>query len=72
MDYTKRIEYTCRDGILGHQLDKILESFALCNSQCRLQAYFTENHVYSALVLKTIQKNAIQEILPYNIRELSL
>jgi hypothetical protein len=61
VDYTKRIENEYRDGILGHQFDKILESFVLCNSQCFLQAYFTENHVYSALVLKTIQKNAIQE-----------
>ncbi len=33
-----------RDGILGHQFDKRLESFAPCYSQSLLLADFTENH----------------------------
>ncbi len=33
-----------RDGILGHQLNKRLESFAPCYSQSLLLADFKENH----------------------------
>jgi hypothetical protein len=33
-----------RDGILGHQLDKIFESFAPFYSQCLLLADLKENH----------------------------
>jgi hypothetical protein len=33
-----------RDGILGHQFNKILECFALCYSQSLLLADFQESH----------------------------
>jgi hypothetical protein len=38
-----------RDGILGHQFDKIHESFALYNSHPLLMAAFTENHTLGGL-----------------------
>ncbi len=34
-----------RDGILEHEFDKRLESFALCNSQSLLLADFITNHI---------------------------
>jgi hypothetical protein len=41
-----RTELSCvsRDGILWHQLNKWLESFAPCYSQSLLLADFKENH----------------------------
>jgi hypothetical protein len=46
-----------RDGVLGHQFNKRLGSFAQCYSQCLPQADFKENHRYSSLVLKILTKN---------------
>jgi hypothetical protein len=45
-----------RDGILGHQFDRRLESFVPCYSNSLLLAVFTEN--YNLLGFsKSIQKN---------------
>jgi hypothetical protein len=38
------LDYLARDGILRHQFDKRLKSFAPCYSQSLLVADFTENH----------------------------
>jgi hypothetical protein len=46
-----------KDGILRHQFNNRLESFAQCYSQCLPQAYFKENHRYFPLVLKILTKN---------------
>ena len=37
------------DGILGHQFNKRLESFAPCYSQSLLLADFKENHTFSGI-----------------------
>jgi hypothetical protein len=44
------------DEILGHQINKRLESFAQCHSQFILLADFKENRTYSYLVLKILTK----------------
>jgi hypothetical protein len=45
-----------RDGILGHQLNKKLKSFAPCNSQSLLLAYFKKTTLFSGF------KNPYQKI----------
>ncbi len=46
-----------RDGILGHQFYKRLESFAPCSSKSLLLADFKENHTL-LLFLQSLQKTA--------------
>jgi hypothetical protein len=59
-----------RDGILGHQSNKRLESFAPCYSQSLLLADFNENQ-WSSLVLKILLKNqGNKKTRLYSIHEL--
>jgi hypothetical protein len=48
--------YFSKDGILGHQFNKGLESFAPCYSQFLLLEDFKENHTF-LWFLKSLQKN---------------
>jgi hypothetical protein len=50
-----------RDGILGHQFHKRLESFAPCFSQLLLLADFKENQPYSSLILKILTKKSVKQ-----------
>jgi hypothetical protein len=50
-----------RDGILGHQFDKRLKSFAPCYSQSLLLADLNGNHSLT-LVLKILSLKIIREI----------
>jgi hypothetical protein len=56
------------DGILGHQVNKSLESFAPCYSQSLLLADFKENHsLLWFLKILTSEKQAISSLFMNSI-----
>ncbi len=50
--------HQARDGIRGHQFDRILESFAPCYSYSLLLVDFTEKQILSTLFLKIPTKKS--------------
>jgi hypothetical protein len=59
--HTIFLAYKYWDEILGHQLEKKLESFAPCYSQSFLLAAFTENHALLWFLKSIQEKSAKQE-----------
>jgi hypothetical protein len=53
--------WASRDGILGHQFNKRLESFDPCYSQSLLLADFNFKKTFSSLVLKMLPKKPAKQ-----------
>ncbi len=61
-----------RDGILGHYLDKILESFAPCHSQSLLLADFKDNQTllwFQKYIQKIREARKLESIHEYHFVE---